>query len=668
MNTRFGPSSAAHGHRLRPRLLPPELRLKSLVAATALALAMLPDASFGQSIGPLDVRSRLGERFFAAVPVRTPDGIIDPGCIRVAPNPNAPAGAQALQGARIRVGSADTVIIETLGTVMGPVVGLRLEVGCENPVGRDFVVLDPSVSQPAVPAAASAAATPLASTSVASTPAAPIAERLPRAVGARPQRRTRDAVPAASPAAQPKPVEAGAVAAAARAAITPPAPRAATATRSAAPAAAPAAAETSTAAPASAESQRRISELRARSDDHAAALLALEDRLALLQKQAELLKAQLEQRLAATPERPDATASAASSPTAAAAAPIASAPAAATSAAAPAPLAAPAASSLAAPAAAPATALGAAPAAQPKPASTAASSAPAAAPAASSTRGQSVLDLLLDWKVAGGIGVLLLGAFAISRRRRPTFKPTPATPASTAAPSAALFDETPLHQRTQEVPVLAQAVRAVDTAEWEVTQPRMVDQTAEWVAPPTTDSLPLPDAVRTQPVTLPGAAMTREYHITQQFQPAAERVVALSSPEEIVQQARTHYMEDDDVFKAIDLLEMAVSARKDSTRPWQALFAIYRRENMPERYQRLVLAYRGAFGQDNNWPAIRTLGQQMDPTNALYGDEAGGETIPDDLVERWLGVPLDFTAHLLANEMHDQLMDTYSGRKRSNRR
>ena len=48
--------------------------------------------------------------------------------------------------------------------------------------------------------------------------------------------------------------------------------------------------------------------------------------------------------------------------------------------------------------------------------------------------------------------------------------------------------------------------------------------------------------------------------------------------------------------------------------------------------------------------------------------EAGDEAVPDDRVERWLGVPLDFTAHLLANEMHDQLMDTYSGRKRRNRR
>jgi hypothetical protein len=658
LNTRSESSSATCRHRSRSGVLPSELRLKSLVAATALALAMLPDASFGQSIGPLDVRSQLGERFFGAVPVRTPDGIIDPGCIRVAPNPNAPAGAQALQGARIRVGSADTVIIETPGTVMSPVVGLRLEVGCENPVSRDFVVLGPSAAEPAVPAAASAAATPAAS----------LAERAPHAAGPRPQRRTRDAGSAASPAAQPKPAaaraSAAATAAATRAAVTPPAPRATAAIRSAPSAAPPASAETSSAAPVSAESQRRISELRARSDDHAAALLALEDRLALLQKQAELIKAQLEQRLAAAPDR---TPSASASPASTAAASVASAPAI-TSGAAPAPTAAAAASPTAAGAASPTAAAAPAPAAQPKAASAPASSAPTAAPVTSRPRGQSVLDLLLDWRVAGGIGVLLLGAFAISRRRRPTFKPAATKPASSAAPPAMDFDETPVHQRTQEVPVLAQAARAVDTTEWQVTQPRMVDQTAEWVPPPTTDSLPLPDAVRIQPGMLPGAAMTREHHITQQFQPAAERVVALSSPEEIVQQARTHYMEDNDVFKAIDLLEMAVSARKDSTRPWQALFAIYRRENMPERYQRLVLAYRGAFGQDDNWPAIRTLGYQMDPTNALYGDGAGDEAIPDDLVERWLGVPLDFTAHLLANEMHDQLMDTYSGRQRRSRR
>ncbi len=647
LHTRFEPSSAAILFRLRPGLPPRELRLKSLAAATALALALLPDASFGQSIGPLDVRSSLGERFFGAVPVSTPDGILDPGCIRVVPNPNAPAGAQPLQGVRIRTGSADTVIIETVGTVTSPV-GLRLQVGCENPVSRDFIVLDASASQPetmpSVPATASV-----------STPAAPIARRA-AATEPRPQPPRRAVAPTRtvkSPAADAGTSTLRGAGAAPAARSTAPARSATGAAATPASAVAAAAAPSGAAArPAAPEPQRRIADLRARSDDHAAALLALEDRLALLQKQAELLKAQLEQRLAAAPDRsntaPEAPATHASATVASAAAPAAATPGASA--------ATPTRSSAIQPAAA-------APPA-PSRAAAAVSSAPAVTPANGSPRSQSVLDLLLDWKVAGGIAVLLLGAAAISRRRRPTFQPAPAKTARADTSADTVFEETPAHLRTQEVPVLAQAVRPADTTEWETTHPRMVDQTAEWVPPPTTDSLPLPGTATSQHATLPGAAMTREFHLTQQFEPAAERVVALSSPEEIVQQARTHYMEDNDIFKAIDLLEMAVAARKDSTRPWQALFAIYRRENMPERYQRLVLAYRSAFGQDDNWVAIRTLGQQIDASNPLYGEADGSETIPDDLVERWLGVPLDFTAHLLASEMHDQLMATYSGRQR----
>ena len=168
--------------------------------------------------------------------------------------------------------------------------------------------------------------------------------------------------------------------------------------------------------------------------------------------------------------------------------------------------------------------------------------------------------------------------------------------------------------------------------------------------------------------TQPGVGITRDFHITQQFQPTNERAVALSTPDEIVQQARTHYMDDGDTFRAIDLLEMAVSVRSDSTRPWQALFAIYRRENMTERYQRLAVAYRQAFGEDANWAPIQGLGYQMDPSNPLYEAAASAPLVAEDLLERWLGVPLDFTAHLLANEMHDQLMETFPGRGKNRKR
>jgi len=99
-----------------------------------------------------------------------------------------------------------------------------------------------------------------------------------------------------------------------------------------------------------------------------------------------------------------------------------------------------------------------------------------------------------------------------------------------------------------------------------------------------------------------------------------------------------------------------------SRSPWEGL-----EEKMPERFHRLVLAYRSAFGQDESWPTIRALGHAIDPDNALYGGDEPVAPIPEDLVERWLGAPLDFTAQLLANEMHDQLMSTYPGRRRRKR-
>ena len=635
LNNRSKTASACRRNPHRAVRLP----LKALALATLCALHALPSASYAQSIGALEVRSRLGETFFAAVPVQTPDGLLDPRCIRVKPNPNAPEGAAALQGVRVRIGSADTVLIETSGTVMGPVVGLRLEVGCGESVARDFVVLDepPSLSErPSVagvdlaPPARAAAKPGSAAARTAAVPAVR-AQQAPRrapvaSVGAP---APRDLVQSAPPLAP------GHGSATIQARWT-----------------------------SNADNTRRVAELRARSDDHAAALLALDDRLALLQKQAEVLKLQLEQRLgvvsaggveqpAATPA---ATAGASTVPPSAASGNAS----AATAASAPnVPAAAGEAISAASADGSSATTTEAA-------AATISPSAIVSSVAASPLTGRqhapsqrNALDLLSDWKVAGGLAALLLGAFAFKLRRRPTFKsPT----AAAAAPAWEIGAEDLIreHARTQPVPALKDADgHSNDGLFFFAGSKAAVDQTAEWIAPPTTDSLPVPSALEA-PAVLPGAAMTREFHIAQKFQPDEETLVARASAEEIVQQARTHYMEDGDLFKAIDLLEMAIAARKDSVRPWQALFAIYRREKMHERFQRLANVYRKTFGTDDSWSAVLALGREFDPANTLYAVEGQSASLPEDLVERWLGVPLDFTAHLLADEMHEQLMDTYS--------
>jgi len=659
LNLPMGPSSTPR--RRRRADVHSGASVKALVAATAVALLCLPGARSAQAqvIGELDVRSRLGERFFGAVPVQTGGALLDPRCIRVSPNPSAPAGAEALDGVRIRIGNSgpvDSVLIETAGNVTSPIVGIRLEVGCENPVTRDFLVLGDGVPLPgtasAVAAAAGQAETPAP---VALAPAAtPVA---PRAAAPKPRAapRAQRPITAAAPSLDaPRPL-----AETARATARPPETAV-----PAAPARIPLADAGGTPSATEQDNARRLTELRARSDEQAASLVALEDRLAMLQKQAEMLKAQLEQMLAQAPAQPGATAPA---PAASAATPTT--PASGTSTPAPVVV---------------ASANGTPIASAPKvtdatsPLATSTPSAPRKSPG--------IVDWLTDWRVAaGGLAALLLGVVAFKMRRRPTKATQPApsafNPSATAAwpknlqPQAAPAPSKPEpyeHEKTQEFRAPPAVTRAEETVEWRSTPlSGAADRTAEWVAPPTTDTLPVPEARPAQQTAkpkTPGVGISREFHITQQFQPVAERIVALSSPEEIVLQARTHYMDDGDIFRAIDLLEMAVSARKDSPRPWQALFAIYRRENMPERYQRLVLAYRGAFGQDESWPAIRALGHQIDPNNPLYASDEPATTIPEDLIERWLGVPLDFTAHLLANEMHDQLMDTFPGRSKKRTR
>lgn len=620
--------------------LPPRIRPTVLAAATSVALVMLsgmPQAH-AQMIGELEVRSRLGERFFAAVPVRADAGILDPRCIRVLPNPNAPDGADPLPRTRVRIGSADSVIIETADAVNSPVVGLRLEVGCQNPVSRDFVVLGdlPDIARETTAATpAAATATPAAPVAVAPAPIVPV----PRAT-----RRPAAPVPPA-PVAQPQGT--GELAAA------PPAPVAQP--RPARPAVKPVTADgaASIAPPAGLQSEnaRRLSELQARSDDQAAALLALEDRLALLQKQAELLKLQLEQAVAAAPSASPAGSTGSNATTPATPAPTTTASAAATPSATSAQTASPAVETAAKATASVTPAL-----VQPSP-----------------RKEPGLLDVLFDWRVGAGLAVLVLGALALKLKRRPVLE---GERGKTNAPSSSQRPMTPLNpeydpsmfEKTGEYPV-ASSFAQDKTAQWPTAlQPATAQRTAEWIAtpPPATDNFPVPEPSMTtsQIMRANPDSLSREFHITQQFQPDTERVVALSSPEEIVQQARTHYMDDGDVFRAIDLLEMAVSVRKDSPRPWQALFAIYRRESMPERYQRLVLAYRSAFGEDDNWPAIQFLGHEIDPQNRLYAGASQAAPLPEDLLERWLGVPLDFTAHLLANEMHDQLMSTNPGRKR----
>lgn len=178
--------------------------------------------------------------------------------------------------------------------------------------------------------------------------------------------------------------------------------------------------------------------------------------------------------------------------------------------------------------------------------------------------------------------------------------------------------------------------------------------TAEFMVAPATMDIP------TEPIS-EKSRMSRsgEHVLAQRYMTDTQTFDPLGDPEAVVRKARIYYLDDGDPFKAIDLLELGVAGRPGETRLWHALFAIYRREEMAKRYEMLAKTYQGKFRDDDHWPTIQVLGAAIDPNNPLYGGRAHAAGAPEqdtkDIIDRWLGVPLDFTGQLLSNELHDRL-------------
>ena len=130
----------------------------------------------------------------------------------------------------------------------------------------------------------------------------------------------------------------------------------------------------------------------------------------------------------------------------------------------------------------------------------------------------------------------------------------------------------------------------------------------------------------------------------------------------MIEQARSIFEDDNDPVKAADLLELATALHPNEVRPWLALFAVYRRASMARQYAMLGEKFRNAFADDPNWPTVQRLGREIDAANSLYepalalaDDGAGPEESSQDVTDRWLDVPLDFTGVLLADELRAAL-------------
>lgn len=148
----------------------------------------------------------------------------------------------------------------------------------------------------------------------------------------------------------------------------------------------------------------------------------------------------------------------------------------------------------------------------------------------------------------------------------------------------------------------------------------------------------------------------RDEYIRQRFPEIAAGSIELNKPATVVEGARSMYQEDQDVARAVGLLELARSAQPKYVQLWLCLFEIYWREGMQAAFVDLARRFRDAFTEAYpEWPMIVKLGRELDPANALFR----GDGLPpvQESMPNWLNAELDMVGHMLSRELRDQVLE-----------
>ncbi len=161
----------------------------------------------------------------------------------------------------------------------------------------------------------------------------------------------------------------------------------------------------------------------------------------------------------------------------------------------------------------------------------------------------------------------------------------------------------------------------------------------------------------------------RRRYIEERFPEIVNRTIDLSEPDSVVKGARLFY-QDGALPRAVELLQFAVEGDPAQTRYWLALFEIFRLERLSGEFAELAARFHRLHGDSREWPKVRSIGREIDPDNPLYRD-AGFEALEtigpaqarraadaafDPVTDNWLDAPMDFENEVLANELRKSLL------------
>jgi len=112
---------------------------------------------------------------------------------------------------------------------------------------------------------------------------------------------------------------------------------------------------------------------------------------------------------------------------------------------------------------------------------------------------------------------------------------------------------------------------------------------------------------------------------------AAVKAAAATSPElladdteEAIRNARDLYNAGDRL-QAAGVLRLAIEAHPERVAPWLPLFDLLLRERLATEFAELARGFRSLHGASPAWKTVQRAGQQIDPGNALYREDAAAE-------------------------------------------
>lgn len=154
----------------------------------------------------------------------------------------------------------------------------------------------------------------------------------------------------------------------------------------------------------------------------------------------------------------------------------------------------------------------------------------------------------------------------------------------------------------------------------------------------------------------------RVQYMYERYPELKTHTVSIDDAGSVINAARLYY-EEGQADKACELLTFGVEERPQEIPFWLAQFEIYRLENRPADFAALAAKFHVLFGQSAEWPKVRHIGHELDPTNPLFAaagrDALAGEQRFDPVAENWLNAPMDYTSEALMAELRRELFDDH---------